>query len=201
MREITPENLDKLLDLVNAENRRQIGIWGLQDLPAYTWLTILQEETGEIAQAVLECARREDRIHVVDESIQAATLVLKIAKMYLEKDQLVRSTKKDNGLITDVLERFRGQELKTEKDLSPFKLVALIMSDAGLLANRIVEIERIAEKAGRGQGFEAYLDTEGSIDDVTEAAASCLVSLFFLADMYLTAIDDGFNALLTRTSQ
>lgn len=93
MREITDRCLghnEVLRSLVSAENRHQIHKWGVQTRTPAEWMLYLTEEVGELAEAVSEAEYRDGvQAHVVKEAIQAATLALKIAEMYLPESKTV----------------------------------------------------------------------------------------------------------------
>lgn len=68
---------------VQAENRRQLDKWGVQNHSCFEWLAYTTEELGELSNAISEYYyRKGDRESVVKEAIQVATLALKIAEMY-----------------------------------------------------------------------------------------------------------------------
>lgn len=76
----------ELFDMVSSENIRQRKKWGVQDRTPFEWLTYITEEVGELAEAISEHEyRRGQPSSVVKEAIQAATLCLKVAEMYLNK--------------------------------------------------------------------------------------------------------------------
>lgn len=86
MKEKCLKNLNKLMKLIEIENKEQIRKWGIQDHTPFEWLTFTTEELGELANAISEEYYRMGSIKdVIDESIQTATLSLKIAEMYLNK--------------------------------------------------------------------------------------------------------------------
>lgn len=71
-------------DLVQLESQCQAHKWGIQDRTAFEWMTYITEEVGELAQAVSEHAYRGGRASTAaKEAIQAATLCLKLAEMYI----------------------------------------------------------------------------------------------------------------------
>ena len=47
-------NQDSIIQDVIAERRRQDTMWGVQNHDDFVWLTILSEEVGEVAEAILE---------------------------------------------------------------------------------------------------------------------------------------------------
>jgi NTP pyrophosphatase (non-canonical NTP hydrolase) len=76
-------NIRILTELVMKESERQISKWGVQDHHPEEWLMFLTEEVGELAAAVAEHKYRNGDIEdVLLESIQIATLALKIHEMY-----------------------------------------------------------------------------------------------------------------------
>ena len=78
------DNYDKLDAMVLAENERQLEKWGIQDHSPAEWLMFTTEELGEMAEAIGEWQYREGLAEdVVKESIQTATLCLKIAEMFM----------------------------------------------------------------------------------------------------------------------
>ncbi len=85
--------LDELTGLIQGESHRQLGKWGTQAHTIFEWLTYLGEEVGEICKAVCEYEYRNgSREDIISETIEAATLALKIAEMYIaETDPEIRS--------------------------------------------------------------------------------------------------------------
>ena len=83
-------DMDKLL----MEDQRQVKKWGVQRHDPFIWMTILTEEVGELAQAILKAKFEKGAIErIATEAIQVATLALKIAKM--SKEEKVTPTKKE----------------------------------------------------------------------------------------------------------
>lgn len=77
----------QIWELVLQENRRQLKKWGIQDRTPFEWLAYATEELGEMAKAISEWVYRDGPpSEVVKEAIQAATLSLKIAEMFLAKE-------------------------------------------------------------------------------------------------------------------
>jgi hypothetical protein len=74
-----------IFDLVKKESLNQISKWGIQDHDLFEWLAYITEEVGEVSWAISEfkyrCGLQSD---IIKESIQAATLLLKVAEMFLE---------------------------------------------------------------------------------------------------------------------
>ena len=74
--------------LVKDENIRQLAKWGVQDMEPFEWMNVTTEEVGEMAKAINDHHHgRGPASEVVKESIQAATLCLKIAEMYLNEEK------------------------------------------------------------------------------------------------------------------
>jgi hypothetical protein len=74
----------KLISLVYRENARQLEKWGIQDHDPFRWLAFALEELGELSAAIAEYHFRNGSPEdVVKEAIQAATLCLKIAEMFI----------------------------------------------------------------------------------------------------------------------
>lgn len=72
-----------LFDLVRMESARQIGLHGIQERHPLEWLAFLSEEFGEVSKAINDAVYKKGPLcDVVSESIQVATLALKIAEMY-----------------------------------------------------------------------------------------------------------------------
>ena len=83
------QQLDKLMELVKAENRCQLAQWGIQSMSGFAWLAIATEEFGETAQAIVNHEHgKGDCTQIIAESVQAISLLLKIAEIYMAKRQL-----------------------------------------------------------------------------------------------------------------
>ena len=68
------------------EDNRQVKIHGIQQRTLPEWMMYASEESGETAKAITEFIYRgTSGYDIVKESIQAATLHLKIADMILEE--------------------------------------------------------------------------------------------------------------------
>ena len=81
-------NSTLLMELVGAENMRQVKKWGIQTLTPFEWLTFTTEELGELAEAISKQQYRNGTVNaVIQEAIQVATLALKIADMYIEEEK------------------------------------------------------------------------------------------------------------------
>jgi NTP pyrophosphatase (non-canonical NTP hydrolase) len=78
-------SLPILVDKIYQENERQVEKWGIQECTPAEWMLFATEEVGELAGAIAEHEYRgaADKEEIVKEAIQAATLILKIAEMYL----------------------------------------------------------------------------------------------------------------------
>lgn len=75
------ENLGEVIDYVRGENNNQLTKWGIQEHPLEKWMCIFLEEVGELSKEVLE----ENPNKMLNESIQVATLSLKLVEMILNK--------------------------------------------------------------------------------------------------------------------
>lgn len=74
-----------LVDKIIQEHRRQIEKWGVQSHSIFTWLGFAMEELGETSEAISEYQFRDgSRENVVKEAIETATLMLKIAEMFMD---------------------------------------------------------------------------------------------------------------------
>ncbi len=74
-----------LLGEIGDENLRQLDKWGIQDHEPFEWLGFATEELGETAKAIGEWSYRGGAARdVVKEAIQTATLMLKIAEMFID---------------------------------------------------------------------------------------------------------------------
>lgn len=91
MRQYTDKCLnsfDRLANMVADENVYQIHKWGVQAHTAFEWVTYITEELGELAEAISEHQyRKGNKQEVVRESIQVATLALKIAEMFNDENE------------------------------------------------------------------------------------------------------------------
>ena len=65
-----------LLAKITAERERQDAKWGIQRHPVHVWNTILGEEVGEVANAILE----DDIEGLKKELIQVAAVALSFAE-------------------------------------------------------------------------------------------------------------------------
>ena len=74
--------MPELLELINFEHENQIKKWGVQTHTLFEWCNYTTEELGEVAKAISENEYRDGDIdEIIKESIQVATLSLKIAEM------------------------------------------------------------------------------------------------------------------------
>ena len=58
-------------DLVDAEKKRQVELWGVQDHSFAVWFIILSEEVGEVAKAIFEGKRPE----ILTELVQVVAVI------------------------------------------------------------------------------------------------------------------------------
>ncbi len=79
--------IEQILQAIRDERDRQDAKWGSQRmLPQATWLTILVEEVGEVAESILE----EDHENYAKELVQvAAVAVAALEDHYAPKPPLV----------------------------------------------------------------------------------------------------------------
>lgn len=79
----------ELDELVDKENRRQIMLYGVQDRTSIEWMAILNEEVGELQQHInnYHFFDEDQKDNIIKESISVATLSLKIAEMFMQKDR------------------------------------------------------------------------------------------------------------------
>ncbi len=76
-------DIDKLVKMIQEENIKQVGKWGIQNRTAFEWMTYITEEIGELAEAITEFEYRNGKIdNIITEAIHSATLCLKIAEMF-----------------------------------------------------------------------------------------------------------------------
>lgn len=80
------EKIEELKEMVVLEGILQVQKWGVQTRTPAEWLMYLGEEQGELCEAIAEFEYRgAPKENVIKEAIQTATLVLKIAEMYMDK--------------------------------------------------------------------------------------------------------------------
>ena len=112
-------SLERLIGKIKEENKNQINKWGVQERTAFEWITYAMEELGELACEITEYEyhRKDNRNDIVKEAIQTATLILKIAELFLNdtEQQDWQPNKMQNGFIeekVDKLEKARKFEMK-----------------------------------------------------------------------------------------
>lgn len=87
MKDLCFKTFPVLANMVLKEHERQIAKWGVQDHRPFTWLGYTLEELGEVSKAISEHKHRGGPASdVVKEAIQAGTLCLKIAEMYMKAE-------------------------------------------------------------------------------------------------------------------
>lgn len=103
MRDLCLNNSQTLINLVQVENEAQLEKWGIQDHEPFEWLGFATEELGEISKAISEWQfRGAPSSEVVKEAIQAATLCIKIAEMFIAQTEQEDNECKDlNGVPID----------------------------------------------------------------------------------------------------
>lgn len=78
----TPVEHDGIFDLVKIEEIKQRTRWGAQNLSLFEWDTILAEEVGELAKAIMEHDYRGGKkAAIIHEAVQVAMIACKIAKL------------------------------------------------------------------------------------------------------------------------
>lgn len=81
------ENQKKAIESILEERERQKSLWGRQvhDLP--TWMTILTEEVGEVAQEVLNVKFKKHSIDCLrKELVQVAAVAVQILEQIDERE-------------------------------------------------------------------------------------------------------------------
>jgi hypothetical protein len=79
----------RVFGLVRIECERQVMKWGVQNRSPFEWLSYLTKEVGELSEAIQNAEYHPNADtdgYAAVEAIQAATLALKIAEMYLNSD-------------------------------------------------------------------------------------------------------------------
>lgn len=81
------KNFKFLIQSIKWEHEAQMKKWGSQNRTLPEWLMYLVEEVGELADAMGEFIYREgDPSDIYNESIQIATLAMKIAEMIMSNN-------------------------------------------------------------------------------------------------------------------
>ena len=75
---------EKVLRAIRDERNYQDTLWGIQNHSPERWVTILMEEVGEVAKAVLENNNSE----YVDEMIQVAAVVIAALECYRRNEKV-----------------------------------------------------------------------------------------------------------------
>jgi len=76
------------IEEVLFERQRQFAKWGEQNHDMMTWLAILHEETGELAQASLhQKFGGPEAIRVMEEAVQVAAVALQIVEYLRRKNR------------------------------------------------------------------------------------------------------------------
>ena len=81
---------DAVLNQVDNERLKQDAMWGKQRHDRGTWLAILMEEVGEVAQAMQEGFthhKESDADNLYTELIQVAAVAVAIAEQVAEDEQ------------------------------------------------------------------------------------------------------------------
>lgn len=81
--------MEEILKDIASERERQDAKWGKQNHHPCIWMTILQEEIGEVAQAVqkeyLGWGKESDKSNYYEELIQAAAVLVAMAESHKGK--------------------------------------------------------------------------------------------------------------------
>jgi len=81
---------DKVLNQVGNERLKQYAKWGKQRHDRGTWLAILMEEVGEVAQAMQvnqSWGKKSDAGDLYSELVQVAAVAVAIAEQVAEDEQ------------------------------------------------------------------------------------------------------------------
>jgi hypothetical protein len=81
------KNFEFLTHSIENENNLQFQRWGIQNRTLPEWLMYATEEIGELSEAISEYIyRKGNEVSIINEAIQTATLILKIADMVIEQN-------------------------------------------------------------------------------------------------------------------
>jgi NTP pyrophosphatase (non-canonical NTP hydrolase) len=84
------------IDRIEEERTRQFEKWGKQDHDMMTWLAILHEETGELAQACLHNKfGGPAEGNILEEAVQVAAVGLQIVEFILEQEDIERAERRE----------------------------------------------------------------------------------------------------------
>lgn len=105
MKDLCLESLTNVITpMIYWENHRQIRKWGVQEHEPATWMMILSEEHGELAEALLRYQYAGGSVDsVIKEAIHTATLAVKIAEMLLAQRSVTTITSGDQPLAKQIL--------------------------------------------------------------------------------------------------
>lgn len=79
---VFPLDEDLTLVMVKEEEKKQRLRWGPQNITLFEWNTILAEEVGELAKAIMEHEYRgADRGPIIHEATQVAMIACKIMRL------------------------------------------------------------------------------------------------------------------------
>ena len=105
--------------LIEGERKNQVAKWGIQKHDMMTWLAILHEETGELAEACLhEKFGGSEADNVMMEAIQVAAVATQIVEFLLEQQEQKQSvfTPEQLEVIRKADERMQA-EFKKNREL------------------------------------------------------------------------------------
>ena len=84
------------IDRIEEERNRQNEKWGVQNHDMMTWLAILHEETGELAQACLHNKfGGPAEGDIMKEAVQVAAVGLQIVEFLLEQEDIERAKRRE----------------------------------------------------------------------------------------------------------
>jgi len=85
LKDLKLDNINRILPLIECENKTQLIKWGIQTRSPFEWLGYVVEEVGELSSAISEAYYRDGtKQQVIIEATHAATLLLKIIEMVQE---------------------------------------------------------------------------------------------------------------------
>lgn len=132
-----------VLGMVGAERIRQDTKWGRQDHPPFAWITILAEEVGEAAKALLEGKRKR----YVEEMIQVAAVAV----------AAVESQGRGNEVEWEPITELQRKLKEAQKEIEVLRAGANVHADLDLLMNsdlNVLKKEILSRIADRDSSFE-----------------------------------------------
>lgn len=74
--------MENIFEDIRRERKRQDGKWGIQNHNIHVWNTILSEETGEVAKAILESNMEEYRKELIQVAAVAVAAIESLERMH-----------------------------------------------------------------------------------------------------------------------